>query len=387
MIPYGRQSISEADEEAVISVLRSDYLTQGPMVPNFQNAVARYCGVKHAVAVNSATSALHVACLALDLGPGDVLWTSPNTFVATANAALYCGASVDFVDIDPDTYNLCPERLEEKLCQAEKIGKLPKIVIPVHYAGQPCDMSSIHSMGQKYGFKIIEDASHAIGAKYDGIKVGSCTHSDITVFSFHPIKIITTGEGGMLTVNCEQLARRLERLRTHGITNDANLMCERPESEIWNYQQIELGFNYRMTDIQGALGVSQMTRIDDFLNVRRRIAAKYDADLSLLRVKLPLQKPLVQSSYHLYPIRVNEMTSGKKQRQIYDALYDGGIKANLHYIPVHTHPYYEKLGFKVGDFPESERFHQEVLSLPIYPDLELSEQNRVIEVLGQALNY
>ena len=385
MIPYGRQDISQADIDAVVEVLRSDWLTQGPMVPRFEEAVAKYCGAEYAVAVNSATSALHIACLALDLGPGDWLWTSPNTFVASANCALYCGAKVDFVDIDPHTYNMSVERLKEKLEQAEKQGRLPKIVMPVHFAGQPCDMPAIYALSKKYGFKIIEDASHAIGASYSNIKVGSCTHSHITVFSFHPVKIITTGEGGMAVTNDVALANRLCRLRSHGITSDKESMRPRPENEIWNYQQIELGFNYRMTDLQAALGISQITRLDEFVSRRHEIAERYDTELRSLPITTPYQASSIYSSYHLYPIRVGVAESGKTQRQVYDALLQNGIGANLHYIPVHRQPYYENMGFKLGDFPEAENFHQEVVSIPMYPMLSSESQDVVVSALSQEL--
>ena len=376
MIPYGRQEITEADIAAVEKVLRSDFLTQGSTVPRFEVMVANYCQAAHAVAVNSATSALHIACLALDLGPGDWLWTSPNTFVASANCARYCGARVDFVDIDPRTYNMSVDALATKLAYAAKNGLLPKVVVPVHFAGQPCDMPAIHTLSQQYDFKIIEDASHAIGASYANVKVGSCVHSDITVFSFHPVKIITTGEGGMTLTNNNELAKRLCRLRTHGITSDRELMHDRPEKEIWNYQQIELGFNYRMTDLQAALGISQMSRLDDYVTRRNEIARFYDAELMDLPLTLPWQSPYTESSYHLYPIRINEAKAKKSQRQLYDALRESGIAANLHYIPVHRHPYYENLGFKAGDFP-AEQFHREVISLPIYPGLTDNQQNNV----------
>ena len=386
MIPYGRQDISQADIDAVVEVLCSDFLTQGPMVPRFEETVANYCGAKHAVAVNSATSALHIACLALDLGPGDWLWTSPNTFVASANCALYCGAQVDFVDIDPRTYNLCASALEAKLRQAEREGRLPKIVISVHFAGQPCDMPAIQTLSTKYGFKIIEDASHAIGASYNDIKVGSCTHSDITVFSFHPVKIITTGEGGMATTNDLKLAERLKRLRTHGIINKPEFMQPRPENEIWNYQQIELGFNYRMTDMQAALGVSQMSRLDKFVERRRELAAEYDRAFANLPVITPWQQPGVRSSYHLYPIRIRKSDCGKTQREVYDALWQNGVAANVHYIPVHRQPYYEAMGFRAGAFPEAERYHQEAISLPIFPTLESGLQSMVIEAVIEAMH-
>jgi len=385
MIPYGRQDISQDDIDAVIEVLRSDWLTQGPKVPEFEQAVVNYCGANHAVAVNSATSALHIACLVLDLGLGDWLWTSPNTFVASANCARYCGAKVDFVDIDPRTYNMSVDALAAKLAQAEKNGCLPKIVIPVHFAGQPCDMPAIHALSEQYGFKIIEDASHAIGASYAGIKVGACTHSDITVLSFHPVKIITTGEGGMALTNNDELANRMRRLRTHGITGDKALMHARPENEIWNYQQIELGFNYRMTDIQAALGLSQLSCLDDYVARRHEIAKRYDVELAQLPVTTPWQSPQTYSSYHLYPIRIKKAQAKKTQRQVYDVLWESGIAANLHYIPVHRQPYYESLGFREGDFSEAEQFHREAISLPMYPALTDGQQDHVIDALRKVL--
>ena len=385
MIRYGRQDISQADIDAVVEVLRSDWLTQGPMVPRFEEAVALYCGSRHAIAVNSATSALHIACLALDLGPGDWLWTSPNTFVASANCALYCGAKVDFVDIDPRTYNMSVERLKEKLEQAEKEGRLPKIVIPVHFAGQPCDMPAIHALSQRYGFKIIEDASHAIGASYRNINVGSCTHSHITVFSFHPVKIITTGEGGMALTNDVALSNRLRRLRSHGVISDKDLMHLRPDNEIWNYQQIELGFNYRLTDVQAALGLSQMSRLDEFVRRRHEIAKQYDHALQALPVITPWQAPKTFSSYHLYPIRTGKSQCKTTQREVYEALRRSGVAVNLHYIPIHRQPYFEGKGFKADDFPEAERFHREVISLPLFPGLTTGEQERVIELLGDSI--
>ena len=407
MIPYGRQDITEADISAVEQVLHSDFLTQGPVVPHFEQALTHYCSANHAVAVNSATSALHIACMALDLGPGDWLWTSPNTFVASANCARYCGAEVDFVDIDPRTYNMSVNSLALKLEEAEKNGRVPKVVIPVHFAGQPCDMPAIYELSQQYGFKIIEDAAHAIGASYDDVQrpddvtagnsratthrsvkqinVGSCTHSDITVFSFHPVKIITTGEGGVALTNNDELARRMQRLRTHGITNDKTLMDPRPEQEIWNYQQIDLGFNYRMTDIQAALGLSQMTRLDKYVARRHEIAKRYDAVLEDWPLTLPWQLPQTYSSYHLYPIRVSQAKNKKTQRQIYDALWECGVAANLHYIPAHRHPYYESLGFHRGDFPEAEQFHREVISLPMFATLTDEQQGSVIEVLSASM--
>lgn len=385
MIPYGRHDVSQADIEAVVEVLHSDWLTQGPMVPRFEREVADFTGAAHAVACNSATSSLHVACLALGVGPGDRVWTSPNTFVASANCALYCGAEVDFVDIDPCSYNLSVERLSEKLATAKINGTLPKVVIPVHFAGQPCDMLAIHALGREYGFRIIEDASHAIGASYHGTKVGSCQHSDITVFSFHPVKIITTAEGGMATTNDPDLAERMVRHRSHGITSMPDRMHPRPADEIWNYQQIDLGFNYRMTDLQAALGLSQLGRLEQFVKTRRQIARSYDVALARLPIILPWQAPSTLSSYHLYPIRIRESLCGKTQRQVYDALTGGGIAVNLHYIPVYRHPFYEAKGFRIGHCPEVERFHRETISLPMFPTLQEREQSTVIQAIERSL--
>ncbi len=380
-IPYGRQDISEADIKAVVDVLRSDYLTQGPIVPAFEIAITQYCGVMHAIAVNSATSALHIACLALGVGKGDVVWTSPITFVASANCALYCGAQIDFVDIDPRTYNLSLERLEEKLVQAEKFGRLPKVVIPVHLCCQPCDMAGIHALSQRYKFKIIEDASHAIGGRYKGEPIGNCRYSDITVFSFHPIKIITTGEGGMLLTNDANLAKCIRMLRTHGITNDAADMCPRAFEEIWNYQQVGLGFNYRMTDIQAALGLSQIQRLDEFVTRRHCLAKRYDELLSNMPVIMPWQHLDSYSSVHLYPIRLKLSEINKTQRQIYEALCAEGILVNLHYIPIYRHPYYEKMGFIKGYCPEAEQYYLEVISIPMYPGLTEMQQDLVVAAL------
>ena len=386
MIPYGRQDITQADIDAVVEVLRSDFLTQGPAVPMFEQTVASYCGAQHAIAVNSATSALHIACLALDLGPGDWLWTSPNTFVASSNCGLYCGAQVDFVDIDPRTYNLCPLTLERKLVVAEREGRLPKVVVPVHFSGQSCDMLAIHALAQRFGFKIIEDASHAIGGKYQNEAIGNCRYSDITVFSFHPVKIITTGEGGMALTNDPELADRMLRNRSHGVTSDVERMQERPVNEIWNYQQIGLGFNYRMTDIQAALGVSQMARLDEFVNKRQRIAQRYDEALAGLPSQAPWQHHASYSSYHLYPIRLKLGEIEKNQRQVYDAMQVAGINVNLHYIPVYRQPYYEAMGFKAGYCPEAEQYHREALSIPIHPGLTDLEQNKVIRVIHDLLS-
>lgn len=379
MIPYGRQEITAADIAAVTAVLGSDFLTQGPAVPCFERAIADYCGAAHGVAVNSATSALHIACLALDLGPGDWLWTSPNTFVASANCGRYCGARVDFVDIDPDSYNLSPAALAAKLEQAAVSGRLPKVVIPVHFAGQPCDMEAIAALGQRYGFRIIEDASHAIGGRYRGEAIGNCRYSDITVFSFHPVKIITTGEGGLATTQDPTLAERMARLRSHGITRDPAGMQGKPEGP-WYYQQIELGFNYRLTDIQAALGQSQLQRVDDYVARRQRLAARYDRGLADLPLRLPYRDPGHQSALHLYPIQVL-----KDRRPIFEALRLADIGVNVHYIPVHTQPDYGQFGFQRGDFPQAEAYYDHAISLPLFPTMTETEQDRVMAVLTAAL--
>jgi UDP-4-amino-4,6-dideoxy-N-acetyl-beta-L-altrosamine transaminase len=384
MIPYGRQEITQADIDAVVAVLQSDFLTQGPMVPLFEQAIATYCGAAHAVAVNSATSALHIACLALDLGPGDWLWTSPITFVASANCGLYCGAQVDFVDIDPRTYNLCPKALERKLIEAEKIGKLPKVVVPVHLSGQPCDMQVIHALAQRFSFKIIEDASHAIGGKYKGGSIGNCRYSDITVFSFHPVKIITTAEGGMALTNSAVLANKMALLRSHGITRDAAQMNCEPDGA-WHYQQIVLGFNYRMNELQAALGLSQMDRLDAFVARRHHLAGRYDKLLDGMPVISPWQHPDSYSGLHLYVIRLKLDEINRMHREVFDSLREQGIGVNLHYIPVHTQPYYERMGFKVGDYPQAESYYREAISLPMFQTLTDEQQDRVVSALKIAL--
>jgi UDP-4-amino-4,6-dideoxy-N-acetyl-beta-L-altrosamine transaminase len=384
-IPYGRQDITEADIQAVVDVLRSDFLTQGPMVPRFEKTVAEYCGAAYAVAVNSATSALHIACLALGLGQGDWLWTSPNTFAASANCGLYCGAQVDFVDIDPKTYNLCAYKLEQKLAQADKLGRLPKVVVAVHFAGQSCDMRYIKQLGSKYGFSIIEDASHAIGGRHHGEAIGSCKYSDISVFSFHAVKIVTTGEGGMAVTNNAALAERMALLRSHGITRDPALMTRASDGP-WYYQQIDLGFNYRMTDLQAALGVSQMARVDYFVARRHELAKRYDAFIKDIPATPPFQHKDNFSSFHLYVIRLQCERMKLNHRQVFEALRAQGIGVNLHYIPVHLQPYYQNIGFRKGDFPEAEQYYHEAVTLPLFPGLSEKNQEIVMAILKKVIN-
>lgn len=377
MIPYGRQDIRQEDLDAVLEVLQSDFLTQGPAVPKFEQAVASAAGAKFAVAMNSATSALHVACAALDLGSGDYLWTSPNTFVASANCGLYCGASVDFVDIDPHTANLCPQKLADKLEAAEKSGKLPKVLVAVHLTGQSCDMEAIGALAKKYGVRVIEDASHAIGGIYHDAPVGDCAFSDITIFSFHPVKIVTTAEGGLATTQDGMLANRMERLRSHGITRDASAMTHAPDGP-WYYQQIELGWNYRMTDMQAALGASQMARLSQYIATRNMFADRYDQLLANLPIALPGRQPDTLSAFHLYVIRV----AADRHRAIFEGLRERGIGVNLHYIPVHLQPYYREMGFGPGDFPEAERYYAEAISIPLFATMTESMQDEVVAAIA-----
>ncbi len=383
-IPYGKQDITKDDLETVIKALKSDFITQGPTVGEFEKAVKEKCSAKYAFATNSATSALHIACLALNLGKGDILWTTPNTFVASANCAIYCGASVDFVDIDPDSFNMCPNLLEEKLIEAKKNNSLPKIVIPVHFAGNPCDLKEIYELSRKYGFKIIEDASHAIGSSYKGSKIGSSKYSDITIFSFHPVKIITTGEGGMALTNDKNLARNLELFRTHGITRKSNEIIGENEGP-WFYQQKVLGLNYRITDFQAALGISQHKRLKDYLKKRNNLADSYKTKLEHLPLKFQHVKSDRFSAYHLFVINLENKDNIKERKKIFSYLRKSGIGVNVHYIPVHFHPFYEQLGFSRGQFPISESYYKSAISLPLFPGLTEEEQDYVVEKLSKIL--
>jgi len=383
VIPYGKQEITQQDIDSVVNVLKSDFLTQGPQVPLFESKISHKVGVKHALAVNSATSALHIACLALGLKAGDMLWTVPNTFVASANCALYCGARVDFVDINPDSYNICVDALEEKLKNARATGNLPKILVAVHLCGQSCDMEAINKLSVIYGFNVIEDASHAIGGKYKGENIGNCKYSDITVFSFHPVKIITTAEGGMALTNDDRLASMMNLLRSHGITRDENLMVGDSHGP-WYYEQLELGFNYRMTELQAALGVSQLSRLDDFVAKRHDLAGQYNNSLADLPVILPWQDPDSYSSYHLYVIRIKTGETRKSHREIFECLRDQGIGVNLHYIPVYLHPYYRQMGYTQGYCIEAERYYSDAISIPLYPNLTKDNQLLVVNALRRA---
>lgn len=380
-IPYGRQDISQEDINAVVEVLTSDYLTQGPKVPEFEDCVARYVGVTDAIAVNSATSALHIACMALGLGEGDWLWTSPNTFVASANCGLYCGANISFVDINPQTYNMDADALRKKLSKAKIEGTLPKVVVPVAFAGQSCDMKGIHELSLEYGFKIIEDASHAIGGNYLDKKIGASIYSDITIFSFHPVKIVTTAEGGMALTNDKQLADKMRLARSHGITRDTQTMTQEPDGP-WYYQQTELGLNYRMTEMQAALGISQMKRIDGFVARRHQLANRYDQLLAGLPLRTPYQSSDSYSGYHLYPIVLDNK---EKRLAVFNAMRAANIGVNVHYIPVHTQPYYLALGHKIGDYPQSELYYSGAISLPMYATLSDLEQDFVVKTLKEQL--
>ncbi|EKD71450.1 MAG: hypothetical protein ACD_46C00181G0015 [uncultured bacterium] len=383
-IPYGQHSISHEDIDEISKVLMSEWLTQGPMISKFEEAILAYCNAKYATAVSSATAALHLACLALDLKSGDYLWTSPNTFVASANCALYCGANVDFVDINLKTFNMCTDALEEKLITAEKLGKLPKVVIPVHFAGQSCNMEKIKSLSKRYGFKVIEDASHAIGGLYKDSKIGSCEYSDITVFSFHPVKIITTGEGGMLLTNNKKLHETLRRLRTHGITRDEEYMESKSHGP-WYYQQIELGFNYRITDIQAALGLSQLKRLDQQVLLRNKLSANYAQEFVNLPIVIPFVESDCYSAWHLYSIMLEIDKLKKTRLQVFEEMRKANIGVNVHYIPVNKHPYYQQHGFKDKKYPNAEFYYERTMTLPLYPAMLPIDQERVIFTLKKVL--
>lgn len=384
MIPYGRQDISKEDIESVLKVLKSDLITQGPVTPKFEEAVNNFCGSKFSFAYNSATSALHAACYSLGVKKGDYVWTSANTFVASANCALYCGAKVDFVDIDSKTYNISIQSLEDKLILAKKEGKLPKVLIPVHFSGQSCDMKKIHNLSKIYKFKVIEDASHAIGGKYLSKNIGKCEFSDIAIFSFHPVKIITTGEGGLATTNDKNLADKLNLFRTHGITKRREKFSTETEGP-WFYEQQLLGFNYRMTDIHAALGLSQIKRLKSMIKKRHEIAEIYNKELSNLPIQLPLQNPETFSSYHLYVIRLDLEKIKLTQEQVYSYLRKNDILVNLHYMPVYYHPYFKSLGFKRGYCPRAEKYYSETLSIPMYSSLLKKDQDKVIKILNKLL--
>lgn len=385
-IPYGKQNIDQSDIDAVADVLRSDFLTQGPVTPRFEAAVSAYTGAKYAIAVNSATSALHIACLALGVGPGDRVWTTPISFVASSNCALYCGAIVDFVDIDPDTYNLDAELLAEKLARAEKTGTLPKVVIPVHLTGQSCDMARIHELSQHYGFRIIEDASHGIGGRYKGEPIGSCRYSDITVFSFHPVKIITSAEGGMAMTNDAMLSAKMARLRSHGITRDPAQMVGGSEGA-WYYQQIELGFNYRMTDVHAALGLNQMVKLDPFVSARHTLAERYDTILANYPLRRPFRHADNYSAFHLYVVRISD-TGGDDNRDLaFERMRRAGFGVNLHYIPIYRHPYYAQFGYERQNFPNAEAYYREAITIPLFPGLTEEQQDEIVHTLTHPGGY
>lgn len=384
MIPYGRQHIGDEEVEAVVAALTSELITQGPRVPAFEMAVAEAVGAEHAVAVNSATSALHIACLAVGLPSGGLLWTSPNSFVASANAGLYCGAAVDFVDIDPATLNMSVGALAAKLEAAEAEGRLPDVVVPVHFGGEPCDMAEIHALSQRYGFRIVEDASHAVGARYRDSRIGDCRYSDVAVFSFHPVKIVTTAEGGLATARDPEVAERMALLRSHGITRDERAMQGASHGP-WYYQQVSLGFNYRMTELQAALGIAQMARLEGFLARREALASRYDALLVGLPVRTQRRHPANRSALHLYVVHVDEAETGVSRRALFEALRAAGIGVNVHYIPIHTQPWYQALGFREGMFPAAEDYYRGAITLPLFPDMRDIQQNRVVESLHAAL--
>ena len=385
MIPYGRQDVTQADIDAVIEVLKSDFLTQGPVLPKFEGTLCSKVGSRYATAMNSATSALHLSCLALGLEKGGLLWTSPISFVASANCGLYCGAEVDFVDVDPRTYNMSVESLTEKLELAESRSTLPDVVVPVHMCGQSCEMGEIKKLSGRFGFKVIEDASHAVGAKYKNEAVGNCKNSDITVFSFHPVKIITSAEGGMALTNDESLMEKMSLLRSHGITRNPSEMTHEPDGP-WYYQQTDLGYNYRMTDVQAALGLSQVSRLDEYVKRRNVLAERYDGLLAGFPLDTPWQHPDCYSSYHLYVIRLNLDAMGASHREVFEFMRKEGIGVNLHYIPIYTQPWYRNRTSIHGPFPEAEKYYREAITLPLFPKMTFEQQDAVIDALSRAVN-
>ena len=383
-IPYAKQSVNQDDIDQVIETLQSDFLTQGPQVEKFENELSKYVGVKYAVSTNSATSALHISCMALELKKNDTVWTSPISFVASSNCALYCGANIDFVDIDPLTFNLCNKKLKEKLILAKKQNKIPKILIAVHMAGQSCDMETIYQLSKEYKFKVIEDASHAIGGKYKDLLIGSCNYSDITIFSFHPVKIITTAEGGMAVTNNKEVSRKLKLFSSHGITRDDSEMTKEKEGS-WYYQQILLGYNYRMNDLQASLGISQLKRIDTFVKKRHLIAQQYFNKLDNLPIILPYLNTNSYSAFHLFIIQLKLDKIKITHKEVFETLRKSGINVNLHYIPIHLHPYYTELGFKKGAFPNSENYYASAISLPMFPDLKTEEIEYITDKIKNIL--
>lgn len=379
MISYGRQTLSDDDLEAVINNLRTDLITQGPVIKDFENAISEYTQARYVTSTSHGTSALHLACLALGLQAADTVWTSPISFVASANCALYCGATIDFVDINASTLNIDIDLLEDKL----KTSKTPpKILIVVHMAGLPCEMQSIHELSRKYGFYIIEDAAHALGAQYLQKPVGSCEFSDLTIFSFHPVKSITTGEGGAVTTNRKALDLSLKKLRNHGLERDFSDSDEHRD-EPWYYEQSCLGFNYRLTDFQAALGVSQLKKLDTFIEKRQSIFNYYQQHLNNLPLQLPVDDSA--SAFHLYIIQLKE-NSAIRRKALYHYLVKNGIKTNVHYIPIHLQPFYQKLGFRQGDFPVAERYYQRALTLPLFPELSINNCQQICQLIDQFFN-